>query len=160
MKICILSALRAEAKAWWAHKNLRAAGQTETARARERDSVRSQIQTIRKTLASSNAYISCGRGGTCIHAKNTTVSSYGNLKHFATARVLIALGVPYVDTNPVENPYKLIGLPLVAVGRATDPEPWTSISYAPLEIYLQRALKLGARVINCEDTFLKKRGRR
>ena len=152
MNTCILRALRAEAKMWWAHKNLRDAGQIKEAQKRERNSIRSQLQTIRKTLASSNAYISCGRGGTCIHAKNMTVSSYGSLKHFATARVLIALGVPFVDTNPVPNPIRLISLPLVAVGRDPDPGPWTSMSYAPLDAYLRGALILGAKVINFDGS--------
>ena len=148
MNTIILRALRREAQLWWAHKDLRSAGRTTEAQNRERESIRSQLSTIRRTLESSNAYISAGRGGTCIHAKNMTVSSYGSLKHFATARVLIALGVPFVDTNPVEHPTRLIGLPLVAVGRDADPAPWTSLSYAPLEAYLRGALLLGATVIN------------
>jgi len=148
MNTIILRALRREAQLWWAHKDLRSAGRIKEACKRERDSMRSQVDTIRKTLATPNGYISCGRGGTTIHAKNVTVSSYGSLQHFATARILIALGVPYVDTHSVINPVRLIGLPLVAVNYDPDPEPWTSMSYVPLETYLQRAAGLGARVSN------------
>lgn len=148
MNTIILRVLRGEAKSWWAHQDLRNAGKTKEAQARERQSIRHQTDTIRKTLASNNAYISCGRGGTTIHAKNMTVSSYGSLKHFATARVLIAMGVPFVNTHLVANPIQLIALPLVAVGRDPEPEPWTSMSYAPLDVYLKRAQSLGASVAN------------
>lgn len=136
MKTIILRALRGEAQSWWAHKNLRKSGRIEDAQRRERQNIRSQIEIIRKSLASSDAYVSAGRGGTCIHAENTTVSTYGGLKHFATARVLICLGMPFVDTNPVSNPVKLISLPMVAVGKPAEPEPWSALSYAPLAVYL------------------------
>jgi len=152
MNTIILRALRGEAQSWWAHKDLRKSGRIAEAQQRERKSIRSQIEIIRKTLASSNAYISAGRGGTCIHAENTTVSSCGGLKHFATARVLICLGLPFVDTNPVRNPVKLISLPMVAVGKAAETAPWGALSYAPLGVYLRQAKALGATVVNFEWT--------
>jgi len=152
MNTIILRALRGEAQSWWAHKDLRKSGRIAEAQQRERKSIRSQIEIIRKTLASSNAYISAGRGGTCIHAENTTVSSCGGLKHFATARVLICLGLPFVDTNPVRNPVKLISLPMVAVGKAAETAPGGALSYAPLAEYLRQAKALGAMVVNFEWT--------
>lgn len=149
MNVWILRRLRAETQKWWAHVALRERGETEEARARERISMRSDLDVIRKTLANPGTYISCGVGGTTIHyARGCTLRSYSPLEQFATALILVEIGLPFVDTRPARAKHRLIGLPLVAVGHDPDPEPWSSMSYAPLEEYGIRARSLGAVLAN------------
>lgn len=149
MKVQILRRLRAETRAWWYHKALRERGEIAEASARERASIRSDLDVVRKTRANPGAYVSCGIGGTTIHyARGCTLSSHSSLEHFAVAQVLVEIGTPLVDTRPVERKHRLIGLPLVAVGHDPDPEPWRSLSYAPLCVYAARAAGLGAQTRN------------
>jgi hypothetical protein len=149
MKVWILRRLRAETRAWWAHAALRHRGETAEAASRERQSIRSNLDILRKTIANAGAYVSTGIGGTTIHyARGCTLSSHGRLEHFATARILVEIGLPLIDTRPVSEKHRLLSLPLVAVGHDPDPEPWTSLSYAPLCVYAARARTLGARTLN------------
>lgn len=149
MNVWILRRLRTETRAWWAHVALRQRGEIEEAASRERRQVRSDLDIIRKTIASSGAYVSTGVGGTTIHyARGCTLSSYGRLEHMAVAQVLVEIGLPLIDTRPVSNKWRLIDLPLVAIGHDPDPDPWTSLSYAPLCVYAARAAALGARTEN------------
>ena len=149
MKVWILRRLRAKTREWWAHVALRQRGEIEEAASRERQSIRMDLDVIRKTLANTGTYISTGIGGTTIHyARGCTLSSYSPLEDFAVAQVLVEIGVPLIDTRPVVNKYRLIGLPLVAIGHDPDPAPWTGFSYAPLCVYAARAAQLGARTLN------------
>ena len=149
MKVWILRKLRADARAWWHHKALRDRGETGEAGARERTSIRMSLDVIRKTLATTGAHVSTGVSGTTIHyGRGCTLQGYERLRHMAVAQVLVDLGLPLIDTNPVANKWRLIDLPLVAVGRDPDPEPWSSLSYAPLRAYAVRAKALGAVVAN------------
>lgn len=149
MKTWILRKLRAEARAWWYHAGLRRHGQIEEAAAREGKSMRSHLDTIRKTLATDGAYVSTGIGGTTVHySRGCTLSSCASLEHMAVAQVLVEIGLPLIDTTPVPNKWRLVDLPLVAVGHEPDPEPWSSLSYAPLGAYAARARALGAVVVN------------
>ncbi|WP_375262508.1 hypothetical protein [Palleronia sp.] len=149
MNVWILRKLRTATRAWWAHVALRQRNEIEEAASRERQSIRSNLDIIRKTLASNGAYISTGVGGTTVHySRGCTLSSYGRLEHMAVAQVLVQIGLPLVDTRSVANKARLIGLPLVAVGHEPDPAPWTSMSYAPLTEYAARAKALGAVVVN------------
>ena len=149
MNVWVLRRLRAETRAWWAHAALRQRGEIAEASARERQSIRSDLDVIRKTRANPGAYVSCGIGGTTIHyARGCTLSSYSPLEQFAVAQVLVEMGLPFVDTRPVERKHRLMGLPLVAIGHEPDPEPWGGFSYAPLCVYAARAAALGARTEN------------
>ncbi len=149
MNAWILRTLRADARAWWYHTALRDRGETGEAEARERAAIRSDLDVIRKTLATRGAYVSTGAGGTTIHyAKGCTLQGYARLRHMAVARVLVEIGLPLIDTTPVADTGRLINLPRVAVGHDPDPEPWTGLSYAPLGAYAARARALGAVVAN------------
>lgn len=151
MRCMILRALRAEARAWWAHKDLRAAGRHKEARARENASIKSNVRVLRAALATEGAHVSQGRGGTTIHyARGCTLKSYAPVNQFAAARIAICLGVPFIDTRSVAHPRRLIGLPLVAVGEPQDPEPWGAFSRAPLDVYARRAAELGAQITNLD----------
>ncbi len=149
MNVWILRALRGDARGWWAHRELRGRGDIEEAARRERASMRSSLDVIRKALATRNAYVSTGRGGTTVHfGRGATLSSYGQFDQMVTAQVLVRMGLPFIDTNPVENPWALVGLPMVAVGIADDDPPWHAMAYAPLAVYAARAKDLGAIVRN------------
>lgn len=149
MKTWILRRLRAETRTWWAHLDLRRRGDIAEAAARERQSIRSNLDVIRKTLANSGAYVSTGIGGTTIHyARGCTLSSHYGLDQFVAAQVLVEIGLPLIDTRPIRHKHRIIGLPIVAVGHEPDPEPWGSMSYAPLAVYAARAAALGAHTAN------------
>ena len=149
MNVWLLHKLRADARAWWYHRTLRDRGEHTEAGARERASIRSNVDVIRKTIATSGAYVSTGMGGTTIHyGRGCSLSSHSRLEHFPAAEILVEIGLPLVDTRPVANKWRLIDLPLVAVGHDPDPAPWSSMSYAPLDEYAARARALGAVVVN------------
>ena len=149
MNVWILRRLRAETRAWWAHVALRERGEIAEAASRERQSIRSNLDTLRKTITTPGAYVSTGIGGTTIHyARGCTLSSYSGLEGFAVAELLVEIGTPLIDTRPIVNKHRIIGLPLVAIGHEPDPEPWRSMSYAPLCVYAARAAALGARTRN------------
>ena len=136
MKVWILRRLRAEARAWRAQDD-------------QRRSIRRTLDVLRKTIATTGAYVSVGIGGTTIHyARGCTLSSYGPLEDFVVAQILVEIGTPLIDTRPVARAYRIIGLPLVAIGHAPDPEPWGGFNYAPLCVYAARAAALGARTRN------------
>ena len=149
MNAWILRCLRAETRAWWAHMALRERGEVAEAASRERQSIRSDLDTLRKTIATPGAYVSAGIGGTTIHyARGCTLRSYSPLERFAIAQVLVRIGTPLIDTRSVEQTHRLVTLPMVAVGHDPDPEPWGGFCYAPLPVYAACAAALGARTEN------------
>lgn len=151
MKCCILRVLRSESQDWWAHKDLRSAGKYSEAAARERESIRSSIRTIKQMLNTQDAYVSKGRGGTTLHyGRGSTVRSYGGLEHFASARIAVCLGLPFIDTTTVRAPEQLIGLPMVAVGEEPETQPITWLSLVRLSEYARRASAIGAIVVNID----------
>lgn len=135
--------LNQDAKAWWHHKDLRKAGRHEEARKKERESIRSTVQSLR-----SAQYLGIGRGGWNLHCGPMTVSHYGGIEQ-ATCQACLRLGIPIVDTTsvPDEIVWELVKLPMVARGEP-DPEPWGSMSYAPLSYYAHKARGLGATIYN------------
>ena len=141
----IYSIVNHEAKAWWYHKKLREQGQTQEARKRERESIRSTIRTIRAARL-----FSVGRGGFTVRlepvrGKNSV--SYGSVTGHCAGRVYSELlarcrpEVPQYDTTEVDNPLTLLGIPLLARGDNQEDEPneagaYGSMSYAPLGVIL------------------------
>ena len=149
MRAWVLAALRADARAWWHHRELREAGWVAEAARLERGSIRQDLDVIRKTLATPGAHVSIGRGGTTIHfARGATLSGCGDLAGMATARVLVAMGLTRIDTTTAPDPWRVVALPLGAVGEAPDPPPWHGLSGVPLAVYAARARVLGATVRN------------
>ena len=149
MKVWVLRRLRADARSWWAHRALRAAGETREAARRERASVRSALDVVRKALATRDAHVTIGLGVTTIHfGTGATLTSHEPVETMATAQVLIRLGLPHIDLRPVADPWTLFGLPMVAVGREADDGPWGPLSHAPLAVHAACAEALGARIGN------------
>ena len=68
----------------------------------------------------------------------------------ATARVLVEMGLPLIDTTTAPDPWRVVALPLVAVGEPADDPPWHGLSRVPLAVYAARARALGATVRNLE----------
>ena len=151
MRAWVLRVLRADARAWWHHRELRGAGWTAEAARLERRSIRGDLDVIRKTLATPSAHVSVGRGGTTIHlARGATLTGCEDLEGMATARVLVAMGLPLIDTTTAPHPWRVVALPLVAVGEAPDPPPWHGPSRVPLAVHAARAWVLGATVRNLD----------
>ena len=120
----ILRALRADAAAWWRHRALRRCGEIEEAQRLERATIRRDLGYLRKALNNPKAYVSCGGGGTILHLGLTTVSLYAPAERFLLAHMAVRLGVPLVDTRPIEDVIALANLPRVAINDRIDPEPW------------------------------------
>lgn len=148
MNTTILRALRAKTRAWWKHQELREAGNIAEALIRERQSIRKDLDYLKRALAHPNAYVSCGRGGTALHIGCTTISSYAPIERFVLAELAVRLGVPLIDTRTVADPLRIIGLPLVAGDDAPDKAPWNSMSRVPLHAYIAMAEKIGATITN------------
>jgi len=94
----LLRELRASAKEWWYHTELRQRGQHAEASRRERAHVRSCIQEIRATLAN-DGWLQIGRGGTTLHySPNAHVEGL----HPHHIRACIAAGIPTLDSTNMD----------------------------------------------------------
>lgn len=148
MQTEVLRVLRAEARSWWRHRELRRSGELEEARQLERITIRRDMVYLHKALNNPNAYVSCGGGGTILHLGLTTVSLYAPVERFPLASLAVRLGTPLIDCHPVHEIVAFANLPRVTMDGAVDPEPWTSSSRVSLLAYLDAAELLGARIIN------------
>jgi hypothetical protein len=154
MKQSVYSLLDRDARGWWYHRQLRDQGKPEEARQLERRSIRDHVKTLRSAY-----YASVGRGGWSIHCHKVTsangLTSQSTLEGYGDAsdgmiKACIVLGLPVVDTTTISDEaiYDTISIPLVAIDRPCDPEPYHGMSYAPLEYVISAYRKLGATVYN------------
>ncbi|WP_341236026.1 hypothetical protein [uncultured Sulfitobacter sp.] len=148
MQTEVLRELRAEARSWWRHRELRKSGKLEEARRLERITIRRDIGYLRKALSNPNAYVSCSGGGTILHLGLTWVSRYAPIERFPLANLAVELGTPLIDSRHVHDVIAFANLPKVTMEGAVDPEPWTSSSRVSLLTYLDAAERLGARILN------------
>ncbi|PHQ85040.1 MAG: hypothetical protein COB65_04075 [Thalassobium sp.] len=148
MQTEVLRVLRAEARSWWRHRELRRTGDLDAAHRLECQTISRDIGYLRAALNNPNAYVSCGGGGTILHLELTTVSLYASVERFPLASLAIRLGTPLIDCRPVSDIITLANLPKVTMDGTVDPEPWTSSSRIPLLPYLDLSERLGARIVN------------
>ena len=148
MQTKVLRVLRAEARSWWRHRELRRTGDLDAALRLERQTIRRDIGYLRAALNNPNAYVSCGGGGTILHLGLTTVSLYAPVERFPLASLAVRLGTPLIDCRPVRDIIAFANLPKVTMDGEIDPEPWTASSRIPLLTYLDAAERLGARIVN------------
>ena len=148
MQTEVLRVLRAEARSWWRHRELRRTGDHDEARQLERQTIRRDVGYLRAALENPNAYVSCGGGGTILHLGLTIVSLYAPVERFPLASLAVRLGTPLIDCRPVRDIVALANLPRVTLDGRIDPEPWTSSSRVSLSANIDAAERLGARIVN------------
>ena len=148
MQTKVLRVLRAEARSWWRHRELRRTGDLDEARRLERKTISRDIGYLRAAINNPNAYVSCGGGGTILHLGLTTVSLYAPVERFPLASLAVRLGTPLIDCRPVRDIVALANLPRVTLDGRIDPEPWTSSSRVSLSANIDAAERLGARIVN------------
>lgn len=148
MNIEIMRVLRADAAAYWRHRELRRSLELTEARRLERASIRRDIGYLRTALSNPNAYVSCGGGGTILQLGLTTVSLYAPVERFPLANLAVRLGTPLIDCRPVRDIIACANLPRVTMDGQIDPKPWTSSSRVSLLTYLDAAERLGALITN------------
>ena len=148
MQTEVLRVLRAEARSWWRHRELRRTGDLDEAHRLERQTILRDLGYLRTAINNPNAYVSCGGGGTILHLGLTTVSLYAPVERFPLASLAVRLGTPLIDCRPVRDIIAFANLPKVTMDGQIDPEPWTASSRVPLLIYLDAAERLGARIVN------------
>ena len=148
MQTEVLRVLRAEARSWWRHRELRRTGDVNEALRLERQTISRDIGYLRAALNNPNAYVSCGGGRTILHLGLTTVSLYAPVERFPLASLAVRLGTPLIDCRPVHDIIAHANLPKVTMDGQIDPEPWTSSSRISLLTYVDAAERLGARVFN------------
>jgi len=144
----VLRVLRAEARSWWWHRELRRTDGLDEALRLERQTISRDIGYLRAALNNPNAYVSCGGGGTILHLGLTTVSLYAPVERFPLASLAVRLGTPLIDCRPVRDIIAFANLPKVTMDGQIDPEPWTASSRVPLLTYIDAAERLGARIVN------------
>ncbi|MFT6253687.1 MAG: hypothetical protein ACJAW9_003636 [Sulfitobacter sp.] len=66
MQTEVLHVLRAEARSWWRHLEIRRTGGLEEARRLERITTHRDLGYLHKAHNNPNAYVSCGGGGTIL----------------------------------------------------------------------------------------------
>ena len=148
MQTEVLRVLRTEAQSWWRHRELRRTGGLDEARILERKTILRDLGYLRAAINNSDAYVSCGGGGTILHLEQTTVSLYAPVERFPLASLAVRLGTPLIDCRPVRDIIAFANLPKVTMDGQIDPEPWTSSSRISLLTYLDAAERLGARIVN------------
>lgn len=115
MKTTILAILRADAEAWWYHRQLREQGQLAEAAQLERGSIRGSLRSLREAVKS-GGFLAIGRGGPTLHTSaHCKVQGYVADKGVFGAAALL---VPVVDTRTVPDSKlgALISLPMAQVG--------------------------------------------
>lgn len=148
MQTEVLRVLRAEARSWWRHRELRRTGDLDEARRLERQTILRDLGYLRTAINNPNAYVSCGGGGTILHLGLTTVSLYAPVERFPLASLAVRLGTPLIDCRPVRDIIDFANLPKVTMDGQIDPEPWTSSSRTSLLTYIDAAERLGAGIVN------------
>ena len=148
MQTEVLRVLRAEARSWWRHRELRITGDLDEACRLERQTISRDLGYLRAAINNLNAYVSCSRGGTILHLGLTTVSLYAPVERFPLASLAVRLGTPLIDCRPVRDIIDFASLPKVTMDGRIDPEPWTSSSQVSLLTYIDAAEHLGARIVN------------
>ena len=148
MQTEVLRVLRAEARSWWRHRELRRTDGLDKARRLERQTISRDIGYLRAALNNPNAYVSCGGGGTILHLGLTTVSLYAPVERFPLASLAVRLGTPLIDCRPVRDIIAFANLPKVTMDGRIDPEPWTFSSRILLVDYIDAAERLSARIVN------------
>ena len=148
MQTEVLRVLRAEARSWWRHRELRRTGDFDEARRLERQTIRRDLGYLRAAINNPNAYVSCGGGGTILHLGLTTVSLYAPVERFPLASLAVRLGTPLIDIRHIGDIIAFANMPKVTMDGQIDPEPWTSSSRISLLTYLDAAERLGARIVN------------
>lgn len=101
---------------------------------------------IEQALATEGGHLQIGRGGFSLHFGNGWLSGY-DCETVKTAA--IAAGLPVYDSRNLDFDVvaKLAcGGPMIAVGRAPDPEPWNSLSFVPLHHVMDAYRRAGAEV--------------
>lgn len=150
----LYSILDRDTRAWWYHQKLRAMGQADEARQRERQSIKRWAAQFRETMRN-RGYLSIGRGGNTLHVSaHTTVSGFS----WAIAEAAKEIGVIVIDTTIIPLPAvaKLaISGPMAAIApEQPDPEPWNSLSRIPLDRWLANYHAAGALIWNWEPTTI------
>ncbi|MEO9652341.1 MAG: hypothetical protein ABJE99_06170 [Roseobacter sp.] len=148
MQTKVLRVLRAEARSWWRHRELRRTDGLDAARRLERQTISRDLGYLSAALNNPNAYVSCGGGGTILHLGPTTVSLYAPVDRFPLASLAVRLGTPLINCRPVRDIIALANLPRVTMDGQIDPEPWTSSSRISLLTYIDAVEHLGARIVN------------
>ncbi|WP_386630260.1 hypothetical protein [Sulfitobacter geojensis] len=140
--------LRAEARSWWRHRELRRTGDLDEACRLERKTICRDLGYLRAAINNPDAYVSCGAGGTILYLGLTTVSLYAPVERFPLADLAVRLGTPLIDYRTVRDIIAFANLPKVTMDGRIDPEPWTSSSRVSLLTYLDLSERLGARIVN------------
>ena len=148
MQTKVLRVLRAEARSWWRHRELRRTGGLDEERRLERQTIRRDLGYFRAAINNPNVYVSCGGGGTILHLGLTTVSLYAPVERFPLASLAVRLGTPLIDCRPVRDIIAFAKLPKVTMDGQIDPEPWMASSQVSLLTYLDAAERLDARIVN------------
>jgi hypothetical protein len=106
-------------------------------------------QVIAKALAVEGGHLAIGRGGyTLWFARGSRQSGYDCDTVKAAA---IAAGLPVIDSRRVDFDAVarlVISGPMIAVGEPASPDPYTSLSYAPLAVVAEAYRAAGAEVFN------------
>ena len=105
--------------------------------------------TIAQALTVPGGHLFIGHGGFSLRfARGATHSGYA-CQEIKSA--CIAAGLPVIDARPVDYG-ALVSLvfcgPMIAVGHDPDPQPWHSLSFAPLDVVAACYAHKGAEVWN------------
>lgn len=150
-KMIIYSILNQKAKSWWYHVELRAQGRIEEARRGERRLIRDSVRRLREAR-DNGGWLTIARGGWALHYRHgARIEHYGGLDQ-PIPQACLLLGIPIIDrtTIPDDSVIGTLRFPMIGFAGHIDPEPWGSMSYAPLDYVARLYQGLGATVYNKE----------
>ena len=146
--LSVYGLLDRDARNWWYHAKLRAEGQADEARRRERQSIRENARTLREAR-DNGGFVHVGRGGWGIHYRDgCTLSGYGGMDALIVQAAL-QVGILVVDTTtiPDDTIWESVRLPIPSLNQDDGP-PYGCLSYAPVSVWVEMYRELGATVYN------------
>ncbi len=133
------------ARNWWYHAELRRNGKADEARKLERKSIRDHARMWREAR-DNGGFLHLGRGGFTLHySENARLQGY-DCDHEKACAVIV--GVTVIDTRamPLNAAARTLRFPMATMGKP-DPEPWHSMSYAPVAAVAAMYQAAGAAVL-------------
>jgi hypothetical protein len=109
-------------------------------------------ERISRALETEGGHLGIGRGGyTLYYDRGSTLSGY-DVEPMKAA--CVAAGLPIIDSRMIDFNTAMdlaVKGPMIAVSEAPSPQPWHSLTYAPLTYVAGLYRTAGAEVINLPD---------
>lgn len=115
-------------------------------------------ESIAQAKATKGGHLYIGRSGFTLCYGSSWLSGYG-CDHIKA--LCIAAGLPVIDSRAVSIDLVTkisVSGPMIAVNAEPDPRPWHALSYTPIRSVAAAYRRVGAEVLNIEESSFDERG--